>query len=109
MRNVTQFFIRIWLFASGCDLHRTQSTSQARCSPATRQRRCSLADEKLLARSHVGCCFTHLMNHRLMIWACAFSFYLFSNARSDEATSTTAPTNLVPSWETQRQAATYAL
>jgi penicillin-binding protein 2 len=48
------------------------------------------------------------MNQRLIIWACAFSFYVFSNARSDEATST-PPTNLVPSWETQRQAATYAL
>src|SRR6516165_12618516 len=71
-------------------------------------RRWSMADEKLLARSHVGCCFTHLMNQRLMIWACAFSFYVFSNARSDEATSS-PPTNLTPSWETQRQAATYAL
>src|ERR1700751_6414789 len=48
------------------------------------------------------------MNQRLIIWACAFSFYVFSNARSDEATST-PPTKLVPSWETQRQAATYAL
>src|SRR6516165_1506926 len=70
--------------------------------------RCSLADEKLLAPSHVGCCFKYLMNQRLMIWACALSSLALSNARSDEATST-APTNLVPSWETQRQAATYAL
>jgi penicillin-binding protein 2 len=49
------------------------------------------------------------MNQRLMIWMCAVGFCVVSNARSDETTLSTNPTNLVPSWETQRQAATYAL
>src|ERR1700751_6295748 len=35
MRHVTQFLIRIRLFASGCDLHRTQNTPHAQCRPAT--------------------------------------------------------------------------
>jgi penicillin-binding protein 2 len=49
------------------------------------------------------------MNQRLMVWMCAVGFCVVSHARSDEATLSTNPTNLVPSWETQRQAATYAL
>ena len=49
-----------------------------------------------------------LMNLWLMFWAYAAGFCVLTGARSDEATSTN-PTNLTPSWETQRQAATYAL
>ena len=56
-----------------------------------------------------GCCITDLMNLRLMIWICAVGFGVVSNVQSDETTLSTNPTNLIPSWETQRQAATYAL
>jgi penicillin-binding protein 2 len=49
------------------------------------------------------------MNQRLMTWICAVGFCVASNAQSDEATLSASPTNLIPSWETQRQAATYAL
>ncbi|HWY93051.1 MAG TPA: hypothetical protein VNY04_09120, partial [Chthoniobacterales bacterium] len=49
-----------------------------------------------------------LMNLWLMFWAYAAGFCVLTGARSDEATSTN-PTNLTPSWETQRRAATYAL
>src|ERR1700736_5347687 len=48
------------------------------------------------------------MNQRLMIWVCAVGCCVVLNAQSEESTSTN-PTNLTPSWETQRQAATYAL
>src|ERR1700737_5223581 len=48
------------------------------------------------------------MNQRLMIWMCAVGCCVVLNAQSEEPTSTN-PTNLTPSWETQRQAATYAL
>jgi penicillin-binding protein 2 len=43
-----------------------------------------------------------------MIWICAVGCCVVLNAQSEESTSTN-PTNLTPSWETQRQAATYAL
>jgi len=49
-----------------------------------------------------------LMNQRLMIWVCVVGLCIAWHAQSDEANST-SPTNLTPSWETQRQAATYAL
>ena len=48
------------------------------------------------------------MNLGLMFWACAAGFCVLCSARSEEATSTN-PTNLTPSWETQRQAMAYAL
>ena len=41
MRHVTQFFIRIWLFASGNDLHRTERTLHARFRPITPARNLS--------------------------------------------------------------------
>jgi penicillin-binding protein 2 len=43
-----------------------------------------------------------------MIWVCAIGYCVVLKAQSEEPTSTN-PTNLTPSWETQRQAATYAL
>jgi penicillin-binding protein 2 len=43
-----------------------------------------------------------------MIWICAVGCCVVLNAQSEEPTLTN-PTNLTPSWETQRQAATYAL
>src|ERR1700693_3164707 len=48
------------------------------------------------------------MNQRLMIWMCAVGCCVVLNVQSEESTSTN-PTSLTPSWETQRQAATYAL
>src|SRR6516162_1637752 len=48
------------------------------------------------------------MNQWLIFYTCAVSFSVLASARSDEAAATN-PTNLTPSWETQRQAATYAL
>src|SRR5262249_33570397 len=48
------------------------------------------------------------MNLRLMYWVYAVGFCVLCSARSDETTSTN-PTNLTPSWETQRQAMAYAL
>ena len=48
------------------------------------------------------------MNQWLIFSTCAVSFSVLASARSDEAAATN-PTNLTPSWETQRQAATYAL
>src|SRR6516225_6963550 len=48
------------------------------------------------------------MNQWLIFSTCAVSFSVLASARSDEAAATN-PTNLTPSWETQREAATYAL
>src|SRR6516164_11359134 len=50
----------------------------------------------------------HFMNQRLMIWSWAVLICMITSAWPDEAAATN-PTNLTPSWETQRQAATYAL
>jgi penicillin-binding protein 2 len=43
-----------------------------------------------------------------MTWICAVVCCVVLNAQSEEPTSSN-PTNLTPSWETQRQAATYSL
>ena len=102
-------------------------------------RRTAPALQKLLARFRVGCCFTHSNEaHKVYcskrLAASAFGasaewrlfdvseppdirrsrrfdsswFWLSLCARSQETTSVN-PTSLTPSWETQRQAATYSL